>query len=488
MPEWDNADPCDAAVPAEEVECTRECEPGVEVVCEYQSLCFAEKAGLAEENCSAKTKDDNVIIDEPKDDDDDCPKPVEDGGLICTANVDPVLCNDGSCEYSNGCVAENAGFIAPDACCVKCPAPTFDAEDTPVCDLSSDEEVNVTCERECQPGVMVKCDYDNLCFAVAAGLTEDDCDVMMMTTSTDAPMEEQGGDNVIVTTTSDDECPETLSVNPDTLCADIFNPVLCGDAAQCEYSNNCYAGTAGFDEFSECCVKCPAPTVGEDTDMECDSSADKVSVTCERECQPGSVMVECEYESLCLAVAAGLTEDDCIAMEEQEGGSDLGATASDDECPDALSINPDTLCAEIFNPVLCGDEAQCEYENDCVAGTAGFTPSDCCVKCPDPFWVEDETPCELVEEPVECERECTVGVPVKCEYMNLCYAQAAGLEQAQCKPVDVPTAPEDDTSTADAGDEVTTQSDASSAHTAFAGAFAGVMVLMAWTVVQSVLG
>jgi len=122
-------------------------------------------------------------------------------------------------------------------------------------------------------------------------------------------------------------------------------------------------------------------------------------------------------------------------------------TAQTDEtsCPEPFSVL-DLMCTADFNPVLC-DAGRCEYGNGCVGTTAGFENEDCCVKCPNPEWAFDETPCEAPpdqDERVECARECEPGVDVVCQYESLCFAEAAGLAEEHCSPVSKDDEPKDD--------------------------------------------
>jgi hypothetical protein len=182
------------------------------------------------------------------------------------------------------------------------------------------------------------CTYGNLCVAVGAGYTVDECK-----SGFDIPEPQPG------------TCPVT---SPAVSCINEPDPVICGGDDDCEYPNLCLAVGAGFQQ-SDCVSHCP---IGNRGIVACPPVLDPILC--------GGI---CRYDNLCSAQTTGLfTEENCerIASEEEN-----------EECPQS---NPDQYCFALFEPVDCNG---CVYDNSCFAGGAGFR--------------FEEGDCVLVEEPIE---------------------------------------------------------------------------------------
>ncbi|GFH50280.1 predicted protein [Chaetoceros tenuissimus] len=89
------------------------------------------------------------------------------------------------------------------------------------------------------------------------------------------------------------------------------------------------------------------------------------------------------------------------------------------ECPKGST---DVLCIEIYDPVKCGINFECVYDNQCFATAASneFTAETCkkVPLCP-PESSNDEA-CIGVFDPVKCS-----GENIECEYSNQCFATTA---------------------------------------------------------------
>lgn len=173
--------------------------------------------------------------------------------------IQPVLCGNLKCKYSNACVAEAAGYnVAAQCSLFSCPAVD-----------------PATCTREYKPTACGpdQCIYDNDCLASNAGFDLGQC-----TPLTDP--------------TNPTECP----VPEQTACTLNLDPMQCGTLG-CRYDNPCLAEAAGFTMGSCWQADCPAPS----TVDECGNEID------EGTCGP----YDCLYGNRCLANRAGWQNSEC---------------------------------------------------------------------------------------------------------------------------------------------------------------------------------
>jgi hypothetical protein len=85
-------------------------------------------------------------------------------------------------------------------------------------------------------------------------------------------------------------------------------------------------------------------------------------------------------------------------------------------------------CTMDLNPVKCGSNA-CEYDNQCIANAAGYTPTLCWPSsCLDPL---PTVTCTTDSNPVSCG-------DAGCEYANYCNAEAAGFPPTVCEALNCP--------------------------------------------------
>jgi len=189
--------------------------------CVYSNSCFASAAGA--QGCNPATDSPVTPLTPPPS---DCPISTS----FCRAKFDPVLCEPGSCEYSNLCEALGAGFTAPfcESSLVVTPPPVTVID--PVCPTPG---LGV-CTLEfapvvCGPG---NCEYSNLCTALLAGFSSEDCE------ASSPP-------------------PAVCPLPGPGICTREFAPVLC-EPGSCTYSNICVAQTAGF-AAEDCERTTPSP-------------------------------------------------------------------------------------------------------------------------------------------------------------------------------------------------------------------------------------
>ncbi|CAB9504707.1 expressed unknown protein [Seminavis robusta] len=83
---------------------------------------------------------------------------------------------------------------------------------------------------------------------------------------------------------------------------------------------------------------------------------------------------------------------------------------------------------EPFNPVICGPDRSCSYENFCLARENGYDIDTDCCQAPQP------SVCPFIFAPVVCGDQ-------QCEYSNSCVAELAGYSDDQCEllPPECPT-------------------------------------------------
>jgi len=311
--------------------------------CEFSNSCYAMLAGWDESQCKIKPLD-------------NCYPDPKEG--ICTLQYDPVICGQG-CEFGNSCQAELAGW--PIDQCVNT-IPPFDAcQPDPKEGFCSKIFLPVTC------GTDKNCEFTNICYAQLAGFDDSDCqDVIAV-----------------------DKCLPNPTTKEDIACIQLYEPVIC--AGECEFSNSCYAQSAGFSD-SECEPK--------DTCF-----PNKKEGICPAIYDPVICDALCEFSNSCLAELAGWDPSSCV--------NSLNA-----ECyPDPK----DGPCTLEYAPVLCGETKTCEFGNRCMARLAGFDPE---VDC-DVLVIPNECPpengvCPEYYDPLVC------GY-YQCKYSNSCFAEAAGF-------------------------------------------------------------
>jgi hypothetical protein len=282
--------------------------------------------------------------------------PVIPDGVACTMEYEPVTCGSLSCEYSNSCNAEAAGWKINSEC----------KSGTTSSETSTTNTTTTTTRTTCpvpKAGVMCTADfrntscgsppcfYSNPCNAGATGAwKEGDCTVL------DDP-------TPVVAT---DTCPPT---NPTVRCASSPDAYQCGD-------NNCYYGS-----------ECVATTSGWDVDTECDRVAliangpdytynangcplTDPSVMCTMEVDPvkcrsnSNSTIACRYSNACQAEGAGWASEECMSL------ATMPATPPE-QCPVGDS---NVACTMEYDPKTCsrGIYHKCEYGNPCMARAAGF--------------------------------------------------------------------------------------------------------------------
>lgn len=236
-----------------------------------------------------------------------CPESPDDADCAFISPPPFVKCGDNDCNYPTLCWAVAAGFAEED-CTEICPRNTV--EGSTCMDDHGFEPVTcikkVSLDEGSEPVLFGKeyCYYHNLCDAKEAGWKEDEC----------FPDGAEGNDDIDAYNESfynfdneDDEkydnfdmCPESAE---DADCLYMSPPrfVKCGED-DCQYSSLCWAVAAGFDA-AECADVCPRG--GPDAHDTCVTSEDAdVPVSCGED--------YCWYYNLCEAKEAGWTEEECV--------------------------------------------------------------------------------------------------------------------------------------------------------------------------------
>lgn len=198
-----------------------------------------------------------------------------------------------------------------------------------------------------------------------------------------------------------------------TGCPTNVDPVTCsGPNYFCVYDNACLASAAGF---AGCTPNNPppppkpvCPIAGSGSG--CPSNFDQVT------CLGGDNLF-CFYDNACLARAAGFVG--CMPT------NPVPVPPPQPVCP---VPGRGMSCPANINPVKCGNNFQCIYDNDCLANAAGFVG---CIP------VREECPipgagmsCSADINPVKC------GNNFQCIYDNDCLANAAGF--VGCLPLNAP--------------------------------------------------
>jgi len=316
-------------------------------------------------------------------------------GAFCPPLKEPVACFDGECVYDNVCFAIAAGVF--EGLCQR----TQSSVDDPPPDMEEEEKedencpVNLIlpCAQTPAPVVCPNgCEYINICEAIGAG--KFDCESAAV--QAECPLPAEG-----------------------SICGFIFLPVSCGSPLDCEYSNQCTADAAGF--TTEDCVL---------VDQEDEEPALPVCpvatelTACDLNFMPVACgFLNCEYANLCNAEAAGFLQEDCRDVVEP----------TVEEC---VVINFIRACTDEPAAVVCGPLA-CEYDALCTAQAAGYTEADCVLlvttdtDCP---VATGMVPCPTILDPVKCG-------PNDCQYGSPCDAGVAGfVPETECKSVfDIPT-------------------------------------------------
>lgn len=140
-------------------------------------------------------------------------------------------------------------------------------------------------------------------------------------------------------------CFDIDDVNPDTYCAQIYDPV-CGCDGR-TYSNDCVASAAGIQSY---------------TNGECDDCIDPNKIDPDAFCtQEVDWVCGCDgqtYVNACYAERAGVTEW-------------TSGQCEDTDCIDPTIIEEDVFCSAIYDPI-CGCDGE-TYSNECYAIQAGVT-------------------------------------------------------------------------------------------------------------------
>jgi len=392
--------------------------------CQYPNLCAGFGSGLG--NCEP------VVIDIVENEESPVNEPLcPESDQICITLFEPVVCGDNACEYGNICFAEGAGFVQ-DNCedisegesILECPIINF-------VQPCSDEPAPVVC------GLLL-CEYDALCTAEAADFIEDECflinELDITRPNTDLVLPDGGKDG--------DTC---LRAEPKEPC-DGGPPLLCDD---CFYENICFAEAAGI-----LALDCePLEEDGDEVIDECT----RVGLTEPCEGGPPVLCSGCDYENICFAEAAGLSEVDCEVINGDAIAVD--PLREPEVCPEPGMVP----CTRIFLPVTC--TGGCEYSNQCVANSAGFGEDECVLAPPEATTTEPKDPNESeitrTEDPTETEAS-DVRTPIPCPglspyipcnrryapvtcrlgevedgaqlcgYSNMCQAMGAGFNPRNC--------------------------------------------------------
>jgi hypothetical protein len=186
--------------------------------------------------------------------------------------------------------------------------------------------------------------------------------------------------------------------------------VVCN--GNCEYGSLCLAAAAGISEsFCEKPEACP-----ENVLFPCSGSFDMPVI-----CSSG-----CQYDNICMAVGAGGSGCEVV---------------SEEVCP-----IPAVACINRADPVICAPDG-CEYGNLCLAVGAGFKEGVCVSNCP----IGNFACGDPVLDPVLCAGcACPIGnrgnfacgpafnpvLCAGCAYDNLCSAQnGPGFTEADCESI-----------------------------------------------------
>jgi hypothetical protein len=218
----------------------------------------------------------------------DCPVPSPG---MCTEEYSPVECGTNSCFYGNVCQALGANFSADD-CKVASPAEVIGEPVTSSCPSPSP---SVTCPNDYDPVTcgVDWCMYGNICLALASNFTAVEC-------------EEASIPPEVIGEPAAASCP---SASPAITCPDDYNPVICG-ADSCMYDNICLALASNFTEVECEEARTPPEVVGEPAASNC--STPSPALTCPNDYAPVECGDEsCVYGSLCLALASNYTEGEC---------------------------------------------------------------------------------------------------------------------------------------------------------------------------------
>jgi len=283
---------------------------------------------------------------------------------------------------------ENMGYTACEACCV-CGGGDIRRDDicpeVPTGVHFPDYYDPHVCSKA---GTSLECEYQNFESAEGAGWKRHQCEKLQDDTPT---------------------CPLPNNINIGR-----YNPVICNHqddiSVTCEYDNMSQAFDAGF--FRNQCRRrqddtptCPLPNninIGRYNPVICNHQDDRT--------------VTCEYDNMSQALDAGFFRNQCKRRQDDTP-----------TCP-----VPNNFINASYNPVICNHQddrtVTCEYDNMSQARDVGFGLMDCVSawNCPA---VPNKTPCDNSYEPLRC-----IGRDSgdRCDYNNLCEAEAAGFSRHDC--------------------------------------------------------
>ena len=226
------------------------------------------------------------------------------------------------------------------------------------------------------------------------------------------------------------QAPDMVCPVPESRrCTRQRRPVICGEM-DCEYSNPCVARAAGY-RFKECIRKADLD------DLEVMNaplfSGNRVEQECKRP-EPGRVCFQvyepvrcgaeeqCDYTNMCEAVASGYSKEECVAVDylgdrnqyvpvvlETQSSSSVNSLRVGRPTSTAARMGceqPDALCTRQYQPVLCGHadtEDKCEYNNVCIANAAGYFNEECVyIEAED----EQQSASVIRKEPLPLENMC----------------------------------------------------------------------------------
>jgi hypothetical protein len=181
-------------------------------------------------------------------------------------------------------------------------------------------------------------------------------------------------------------------------------------------------------DVKECPDGSSVGRAGPDCEFEaCPSESHPVMCTMEvKECPDGSSVgragPDCEFEACPSPAGSPVQQQAANTMQEPA----IQSQPMSEICP---TPGAGMACPMNINPVKCGTDHQCVYDNECLANAAGFVgcvPED----CPAPG---TGVACPANIDPVNC------GTNLDCVYDNSCLANAAGF--VNCLPVNPPVEP-----------------------------------------------
>lgn len=217
---------------------------------------------------------------------------------------------------------------------------------------------------------------------------------------------------------------------PTNYCITLYDPVTCvleETDEVCQYSNICFAQTAGFTKD-----KCILESVPIQTQSVCAEPTQEALDAC-TEFPTRNILCgpdRCPMVNVCVAKQMGWKKRQCVT---QDGCRlELG--------PMKLLENP---CPEIYAPVVCDENISCSYDSQCKASNYGYADDECIpfnifreslvktteFSCKPELPFNEKSFCGKIYKPVKC------GGNDTCVYGNQCEAGNSGYSVEECVPV-----------------------------------------------------